>query len=338
MNPVGVLRRPGFVRSIIGMVAYGVGFAFLARAFGQGGYYGMTALLMIAMGLLLLGVRGALLAIVFHIPAHLFLHFPIATPSDPFFNIFLTLSVYLGVVPAPMIVLAYILKRWPGVVFAALAIVPAYATFLVAFPFPGGPGVVPGTVAMFAGFGITFGYLWGMGAVARGASSHEGPAAAFSEAEAAKPKTSALVLARESATKLLPYARENLVPMIRPLLTSLGVITLIVGGFIFVAMNPIVRVSRVQTENMAANVNVFTLDKFLTFVIFGGVIIGGVISLAVGLALILNVLNGSVNVAKKEKNTGYDFRKTKIMQVAEFGIGWVVDLLNGLRKGISQRM
>lgn len=341
MNPL----RPGFTRSFVGMVVCGAAAGFLYRAFAEGQPYAIPAVLLLLQGLLFAGARGLVLGAVFNIPVYALLHFPVAPPTAIFGDILVTLVVYLAVVPTFFLIHAFITGKIWGAVISALAIVPNYAILLIAptlissavpFLVQKGPGVHVGASLIFAGFGMAFGYLWGMGALSAGASAHEGPTyyAALSEAE--KPRRRPVRELREAVTKALPVVREQIGPMIRPTITTLIVIAVVVGGIFFVATNPIVPVSRAQTFNSGADATAITGDKFLLLVVVTVVILGGLITLAGMMALVVSLINREVNTAKKEQKKPLEIKDTKFARVINFGLDWVRDLLNGIR-GVFSR-
>ncbi|HRE49350.1 MAG TPA: hypothetical protein PLD47_16620 [Aggregatilineales bacterium] len=331
--------RPGLLRSIIGAAAFGAAFSMVYRAFAQGEYYAIAAAFFLLQGFLFGGLRGMLIGGVFFVPAYFLLHFPIAQQSDPFGNILLTLAVYVGAVPTIYLAHAFVLKKILGVIISAAVIVPGYATLLIApgfistaipLVYQRGPGVSVGASLVFAGFGLAFGYLWGIGAVSAGASAHEGPNYYAAVAELEQPKPRPVRQLREQVTKALPNILAHVQPMIRPIVITLGVITLVTGAIFFVALNPIVPVSRAQTYNTAASATQLTGEKLITFLVFGGVIIGAIVSLAALLAVGISVLNRNVNVAKKEQVVPANIKGTKLARLGNFALDWVRDILNGV--------
>jgi len=160
-----------------------------------------------------------------------------------------------------MLTHGFLVKRFIGAGIVAVLVVPAYVTFLVAFPLAPGDGIVQGSLLILAGVGGTFGFLWGMGAIAPGASAHEGPTYWAALEAAQKPRfglREAIALAR----KVIPPLVETFRPLIQPIAVAIGV----------------------------------TLG--LIFILF---VIGAVASLAIGIALLMRYTNREVNTAKEMK-------------------------------------
>jgi hypothetical protein len=327
------MLRPGLLRGVIGMILCGLAAAFVYSALAAGNIYAMTALIMLLMGLLMGGVRGLFSGAVLLVPAYLFLRSPVPPQSAEFGVILLALIVFLGIVPGIIVLEGLILKRLVGAAAAAVLAVPIYITFLVAFPPPPGIGPNSGATLMFAGLGMAFGFVWGVGATSPGASSHEGPAYYAELSAQAQPNR--LKELREMALKLGPQAVAILLPLVRPLLITLGVVTLVILALVFVATNPIVPVSRVQTNDAAASAVTMTGDKLLLFVVITVVVLGAVATLAVLLALGVNLLNRQVNAAKKEPKAPVE-KLPDTFRLLDFAVSWLADILGGLRRLLSR--
>jgi hypothetical protein len=327
------MLRPGLLRGILGMILCGLAAAFVYSALAAGGIYAITALLMLLMGLLLGGLRGLFSGAVLLAPAYLFLRSPVPPQSAQFGTILLALIVFLGIVPGIIVLEGAILKRLVGAAAAAVLAVPIYITFLVAFPPPLGIGPNSGATLMFAGLGMAFGFVWGVGAASPGASSHEGPAY-FAEL-AARAQPNPIKELRELALKLGPQAAETLLPLVRPLLITLGLVALVMLAVVFVATNPIVPVSRVQTNDAAASAVTMTGDKLLLFVVIIVVVLGAIATLAVLLALGVNLLNRQVNTAKKEPKAPVE-KLPNVFRLFDFAVSWLADILGGLRRILSR--
>ncbi len=330
-----VQLRPGLLRGLFGMVVCGAAFAFTYRSLGNGGIFFVTALMSIFLGLFLGGAPGLIVGMAFNIPIYALLYFPVPPQSADFGTLLVALVVYLGIIPGLYVALGFLLKRFIGVLVAALVPAPAYVTFLVAFPLALFPSPAnSGATGVFMAFGMAFGMVWGIGGLSKGASAHEGPTyiAKLNAPPARKPVREA----RELATKLIPQALALFVPMIRPILTVVGVGVLLVGALLFVASNPIVPVAKQQTYQVAAATNAVTGDKLLLFVVVAVVILGAVVSLAVGLLLLINFLNQQVNKAKEDKPEPVATEKIKAFNIVNFFITWIGDIMNGLRRSMTQ--
>jgi len=330
-----VQLRPGFLRGLFGMVVCGAAFAFTYRSIGTGGIYLVAAVAMLVLGLVLGGIQGLFLGMVFTIPAYVLLYFPVPPQSAEFGTLLVALIVYLGLIPGLYVVLGFLLKRVAGAVIGALFAAPAYITFLVAFPLAlFSPGATSGGTGVFMAFGMAFGMVWGIGGMSQGASAHEGPT--YLAKVNAPPARKPVREARELATKLIPQAKTIFLPMVRPALTAIGIGVVAVGILFFVASNPIVPVSRQQTYQAVAATNMVTGDKLLLFVVIAVVVLGAVVTLAVGLTLLMNSLGQQVNAAKKEKPEPVETDKIGVLNLANFFVTWILDILNWLRGSVSR--
>jgi hypothetical protein len=325
------LLRPGFVRGVAGLTIGAAMGAFGYRAFAMGGIYAWAAVFLLVQGFLLSGPKGIALALLFHIPIHVLLHFPVPPQTAEFGTLLVALIVYLAIIPGGYVQMGFLQRGIPGAAFSALLIVPGYVTFLVAFPPPLGAGPVVGSLFMFGGFGAAFGFLWGVGAIAPGASAHEGPTY-WADVEASKaPKItvrSTLEFLRRRIPPIVAFVR----PLIQPLAVGLGAALIIVVILTLIATNPIVRVSRPQTNDAAASALAVTGDKLLTFGVLAMVTLGGVAGLAFGLALLMRYANNQVALAKKEKNAPIEQPPGLVWRLMRFFVNWVVDILSGIQK------
>jgi hypothetical protein len=194
-----------------------------------------------------------------------------------------------------------------------------------------------GATFMFAGLGAAVGWIVGMGGFSAGASAHEGPLVTYLErADAPKAPGLPQVMAKNAA-KFIKWAVPLVVPNLRPMGIALAWVVGIVAFFMFVSTNPIVRVTRTQTFSDAASTSTMTGDKFLIFVIVAMVIIGGLITMAVALSLIMASVSRQVEVAKKmpvsrlpEDSPFYKMGRY-LEKLKDFVFAWVRDLLEGFR-------
>ncbi|MFQ3535639.1 MAG: hypothetical protein SNJ58_07165 [Aggregatilineales bacterium] len=323
------LIRPGFARAVIGMIVGGVviGTAYAAIALGE--KYIVALLCMVLFGLFFGGVRGLLFGLLLHVPVHLLLHWPVPPQTADFGTILVALIVYLALVPGGMLTHGFLVKRFIGAGIAAVLVVPAYVTFLVAFPLAPGDGIVQGSLLILAGIGGTFGFLWGMGAMAPGASAHEGPAY-WAAVEAAQKPRFGLREAIGLARKVVPPLVETFRPLIQPIAVAVGVTLGLVFLIFMIVTNPIVPVSRLQTANEAASAVAITGDKLIAFIVVTLVVIGAVASLAIGLALLMRYANREVNAAKEMKPEPIS-NPPWPLRLADFAITWINDIFRGLR-------
>lgn len=323
------LIRPGFMRAVIGLIVGGVavGSAYAALALGE--KYIVALLCMAIFGLLFGGVRGLLLGLLLHVPVHLLLHWPVPPQTADFGTILVALIVYLALVPGGMLTHGFLIKRFIGAGIVAVLVVPIYVTFLVAFPLAPGDGIVQGSLLILSGIGGTFGFLWGMGAIAPGASAHEGPTYWVAVQTAEQPRFGVRE-AIATARKVIPPLVETFRPLIQPIAVAVGVTLGLVFIIFMIATNPIVPVSRLQTTNEAASAVAVTGDKLIAFIVIAVVIIGAVASLAIGLALLMRYANREVNTAKEMKPEPIKTPPWPL-RLADFFIAWINDIFRGLR-------
>lgn len=350
----GFLVRPGLTRGFLGLLMGAFGAAFLYRAFAQGEFYTWAALMILIQGALFAGFRGIFLAALFHIPMYVLLNFPIAPPTAPFGEIFLTLNVYLGAVPTIFLIHAFILRKFPGALISAVVIVPGFVTALAAptllssfgaiLPWPlyeiipslyaAGPGINIGSSLVFGGFGGFFGFMWGMGAMSRGAFAHEGPTY-YAEMAAAQQERFTVRRAVEMARRYIPELISNFGPLVRPLAISFGVTLVITIGIVVFSTNGVINLGRIQTNNAEASTFVITGEKFLLFVVIVGVVIGIVAAFAVGLALLMRYTNREVAIVKNSPNQPVKVTPWPL-RLLDFILTWVADLLAGLVRSFQK--
>jgi hypothetical protein len=194
-----------------------------------------------------------------------------------------------------------------------------------------------GAMFMFGGIGAAAGWILGVGGFSPGASAHEGPVVTYLEqAQGPKEPGPAQLLAK-NAVQFVKWAVPLVIPNIRTMGIALGWIAAITAFFLFIGANPIVRVTRTQTFNDAANTSTITGDKFLIFVIVTVVIIGGLVTTAFAISLIMASVSRQVEVAKKMKVSRLpdDSPLLKLGRYAErvkdFTLAWVRDMIEGFR-------
>ncbi|MCC7208413.1 MAG: hypothetical protein IT323_13985 [Anaerolineae bacterium] len=323
--------RPGLLRGIVGAVALGLGAAITYRSIALGGIFLVSALALMIMGLLLGGVRGLFLGMVFNIAAYVLLHYPIPPATAEFGTLLLAIALYVGIVPIVFVALGFVLKGVLGAALAAVLVVPAYITFLIPFPLGAGAGPVEGTALLFGGFAMTLGFLWGVGFASPGASAHEGPGYTAALVAAERPRPQPVREVVLFAEKQIPFVREHIVPLIRPILIAVGVVALLVGAVMFVAMNPIVPVGSAQTRDTAASALAVTGEKFILFVIIAVVVIGAVVGLALALSLGIRILNRQVVEAKQAAPEPVEPRQFRsAFKFVDFFVRWLQDLVAGV--------
>ncbi len=208
-------------------------------------------------------------------------------------------------------------------------------------------GLAPlsGAAVLFGGFGGLFGWLWGVGSFNPYSHEHHGIEHAI---EANEPTPLAKLLhAARSAT---PGIREQVKPLIRPMMVALGVCVAAVAifmvlGIVLTALN--VPIARVQTETASASpmtaAGSITLpfgdgvqvNKTVFFVILSVVILGILGGLAIGLALMMNALSAQVEKAKQSPDTPLA-EEPPTFRLIDFFLTWVNDILQGTKDSISR--
>jgi|GEM_PF-1227961 len=191
----------------------------------------------------------------------------------------------------------------------------ALAVLLVRWLFDFSDPWAPGTVFVAGGFAAAFGTLWGMGATHPDYETVE----AAQEAEHHPHKPAEPVAGAFNTASLARHSfgflRERILPIVRPLLGPLviafGVALL---GVVIVMLIGTFGPSRVQTTDLSASavtpsgylagVTLFgqPVSKLAFFAFVVLLIFGGIASLAIGLALLINALSAQVQLAKKSPN------------------------------------
>lgn len=322
---------PGFVRGITGTVIGALALALTYVSIANGGIFLITALALLLMGLLLDGVRGMVFGAVFVIPLYVLLHWPVPPQTADFGTILIALIVYLAIIPGGIVQAGFLMKRWWGAVIASALVVPAYITFLVAFPFPAGAGPNNGATLVFGALGATLGLLWGIGAISPGASAHEGPAYYAAQKPLPEPGRQLPALAR----KYIPILVQTFQPFIRPIGIAIGVALVLTVAFVLIGTSPITPLRRPQTSAAAADALAVTGDKFIAFVVVALVIIGAVVGMAVGLALLIRTINSQVTKAKAAPAEPLK-QQPPLFRLLNFFLSWLADILGGLGGSVQR--
>jgi len=210
-------------------------------------------------------------------------------------------------------------------------------------------GLAPasGPAVFFGGFGGLFGWLWGVGTF--NPHSHEhGGMEHIHEDEKPGPVQVLIHRMRESA----PGIRENVKPLIRPLVVVLGfsavvlvvimIISMALGAAANATSKPIVRV---QTETPLASAvtpagdiilgDTLHVNKTVFFLILSAVILGILAGTALIMALLMNALSHNVQEAKASPDNP---PKTEppLFRLIDFFVSWINDILEGTKHSVQR--
>jgi hypothetical protein len=194
-----------------------------------------------------------------------------------------------------------------------------------------------GATLLFTGVGFALGMLIGLGGFSAGSSAHEGPYITYLENESKEKEPSFLQIGMQNLIKFINWARPHILSNIRPLLIAIGVIIAITAAIMFVGANPIVRVARTQTYDVNASTASMTGDKFLWFVLVVVIVLGGVVTTAFLLSLVMTSVSRQVEVAKKmkvsrlpEDSPVYGLGRY-FERLIEFNLAWARDIVEWIR-------
>ncbi len=322
--------RPGFIRSLLGLILGAFTAAMLYRGLSDGGNFTILAIVMLALGFGLGALRGLAAGAVLYAVQYALFRTTSGLPTSDTLGTIANAVVALAVIPSLMVLLGLSFKGAWGAAIAALVAAPAFLTVLIFFPQPMAAGPNNGATLIFGGLGMAFGGLWGIGAFSPGASAHEGPR--YYAAQHVQPNP-LIVLARQ-AFKAAPGIIASVRPLLRPLMVAIGIALAITA--VIMAASTLLPITRVQTNNVAASASAVTGDKFIMFVIVSVVILGAVGTLAVLLALGVNALTRQVGEAKKATAEPVKVEQNKLFRFIDFIVSWVQDILQGTRKSISR--
>ncbi len=212
-----------------------------------------------------------------------------------------------------------------------------------------------GALFLFGGFALSFGAIWGMGGFYPSnmtvAAAH---AAAHQPHSTPKPLMGAFDAVKFNVG-LLKFIGNRIVPIVRPLVgpmfLALGIamigvfVVMIIGSF-----GP----ARVQTDRVSASavtargylegVELFgqPVSKLGFFIFISLLILGGIGSLALGLALIVNALSTQVQIAKKLPAEPLDLTEKSgktgpiahvaqfVVRLVRFFVDFILDIVNWL--------
>ncbi len=258
------------------------------------------------------------------------------------------------------------LKLRPSMGRGLMAFLGFYAIINLAFMFIRGVffGLdpwFPSSALFLGGFIATFAASWGMGAFRPGYNLVE---TAESAVEHDVLNTTPVVGAFDPIAvnrHALHFVRTRIVPIVRPLIgplaIALGIAILVVAAIMVIgSLFP----GQVQTDNTSASaitptgyiagMSIFgqPVSKLAFFVIIVVLVFGGIGTMALGLALLVNALSTQVLRAKKEPAHPLDYSQPEkvqgrfgksmnfLIRLRTFFAEWVSDISRGLMHTISR--
>ncbi len=219
----------------------------------------------------------------------------------------------------------------------------------------------PGAVFLFGGFALAFGAIWGMGGFRPENQSVEAAHEAAHHPQQPKPLKGAFDAVKFNVA-LIRFLGNRIVPILRPLvgpvIVALG-IALLAVVVIMVASS--LGTQRIQTEQTGASavdvvhgyvpgIDFFgrPVSKFGFFIFLAVLILGGVGSMALGLALIVNALSAQVQIAKKLPAEPLDLTEAGggkspvagvanfVTRLARFFTDWLGEIASGATRSITR--
>jgi hypothetical protein len=203
--------------------------------------------------------------------------------------------------------------------------------------------VVEATV-MISFLAGSFSFIWGVGAVSPGASAHEGPTSYSIVSANEDPGTLGRSVKNQFqfVSNFVKWVVPQVVPLIRPLLITLGIVAIATIAIVLISSNPVVRIARDQTSLVDASATDLSTNKLVTFVILVAIVLGSVAAVGIGLALLMTSVSRQVEVSTKKKQTSIP-NNWSIKRIGEgfsrfltFVLDWVVDMLDRFTKSATR--
>lgn len=217
-----------------------------------------------------------------------------------------------------------------------------------------------GATLLFAGFAAAFGVVWGMGGFRPENQTVEAAHEAAHHPQPAQPIKGAFDAVKFNAA-LFRFIGNRILPIIRPLLgpavIALGIALLAVVVIMVVSAFGSQRVQTDRTSASAVTIRGYVdglelfggpVSKFGFFIFIALLIVGGVGSMALGLALIVNALSTQVQIAKKLPKEPLDLTKVEggkspiagmtqfFVRLLRFFTDWVADITGSATRSISR--
>ncbi len=200
-----------------------------------------------------------------------------------------------------------------------------------------------GAIAVIAVLGGFAGWLWGAGGFSPYSHEHDGFAHQL-ERENGKPSQVSTV--GKAAIRNAPNVIRSIIPLIRPLLIALGLCVFVVLIFMILGMIPRLNVSQTYIAQGSAVTPAGSIylpfgpdgtpvNKTVFFAILVFLILGALGTLAVVLALLMNVLSVQVNAAKKAPNEP-PVEEPKLFRLIDFFVSWLNDMMEGMRRSVTR--
>jgi hypothetical protein len=164
------------------------------------------------------------------------------------------------------------------------------------------------------------------------------------EREAGKPSRALTV--GKAAVRNAPNVARSIIPLIRPLLIALGICVFVLLIFMILGMIP--RIGLTQTNSaqgsavtpagsiyLPIGADGTPVNKTVFFAILVFLILGAMGTLAVVIALLMNVLSVQVSAAKKAPPEPPTEEPT-LFHLIDFFVSWVNDLMEGMRHWVTR--
>jgi hypothetical protein len=209
-----------------------------------------------------------------------------------------------------------------------------------------------GTMFMLTAFPVAFAGIWGMGGFETKNLTIEANLAARGEPQP-EPVNLGAFDGVKFHVRLFSFLANRIWPVIKPLLGPAVVVTVLVGSVIsiLVLLGQIAPGTRTQTVEVDAAATTVAgtasfiglqLPKFLVFLIVAVIILGGVATTALILALIFNALSNAVSKAKKDPKHPVDLTDSSgqasaagrmfqwVRRLIQFNVDFAADIINAI--------
>jgi len=200
-----------------------------------------------------------------------------------------------------------------------------------------------GSIVVIMVLGGFAGWLWGVGSFSP--ISHEHNGFEHQREHAAGQPSRALTLGR-AAIRNAPNVARSILPLIRPLLIALAVCVFVLLIFMILGMIPRIGLSQTNSAQGSAvtpagsiylpiGADGTPVNKTVFFAILVFLILGALGTLAVVIALLMNVLSMQVSAAKKAPPEPPTEQPT-LFRLIDFVASWVNDMMEGMRRWVTR--
>ncbi|MCC7447640.1 MAG: hypothetical protein IT324_09500 [Anaerolineae bacterium] len=200
-----------------------------------------------------------------------------------------------------------------------------------------------GSIVVIMVLGGFAGWLWGVGSFSSASHEHDG----FEHQRAhAADKPSRAVTVGRAAIRNAPNVIRSILPLIRPLLIALAMCVFVVLIFMILGMLPLFNKPQTYMAQGSAVTPAGSIylpigaegtpvSKTVFFAILVFLILGALGTLAVVIALLMNVLSNQVNAAKKAPNEP-PTEQPALFRLIDFVASWVNDMMEGMRHWVTR--